>query len=190
MARIWQRSGSGRRNSKSSNSWAGGGVKRIDAPRCEMSMQWVTSAFALGWVPPNMREYQPYGSRLEGRNRVKLGDGCRHVFLDVGANLAVHVRFLMEGKRVFLRESYSSYYFDSTFGPHYENDATICAFAFEPNPKHTPALRRSAQRLRASGRRFEFIAAAASNESGTQTFFNPVESTNTQQTSFSASNSR
>ena len=67
-----------------------------------MSMQWVTSAFALGWVPPNMREYQPYGSRLEGRKRVKLGDGCRHVFLDVGANLAVHVRFLMEGKRVFL----------------------------------------------------------------------------------------
>ena len=176
-------------------------VEHADADKClccmrcrdthtiGMPMVCVMSVFVLGRPPPSMRKYQPYGSRLEGRNRVKLGDGCRHVFLDVGANLAVHVRFLMEGRNVFLRESYSSYYWDSTFGPRYADDSTICAFAFEPNPRHTPALQRLASRLRATGRRFEVIAAAASNESGTRTFFNPSNVTNLQQTSFSAFNS-
>lgn len=37
--------------------------------------------------------------RREGTGRPKLGDGCHHVFIDVGSNIGVHARFLYEPDR-------------------------------------------------------------------------------------------
>ena len=110
---------------------------------------------------------QPVNSELSS---VRLGDGCRHVFLDVGANRGLHVRYLMEGRDVFPQAWYIDWYFDQTFGPQFVNDTTVCAFAFEPNPLHDQRLRQLSMRLRAKGRRVEIISAAAYNQTGTLTF--------------------
>jgi FkbM family methyltransferase len=116
------------------------------------------------------RHHEPVNSRVR-RNR--LADGCRHVFLDVGSNVGLHLRFLMEGKRVFPHSPYlAAGYFDEYFGPSFADDHTICAFAFEPNPKHESKLRHLTTRLRAGGRRVEVLHAAAYNQSANLIFYN------------------
>ena len=117
----------------------------------------------------NMHLQLPVNSRL---HEARLGDGCRHVFLDVGSNSGLHVRFLMEGEHVFPRSRYLKRgYFREYFGPSFANDSTVCAFAFEPNPEHHVKLQKLSTRLRAKGRRVEVIAAAVSNQSGSLTFY-------------------
>ena len=114
----------------------------------------------------------PVNSRL---HEVRLGDGCRHVFLDVGSNAGLHLRFLMEGHSVFPRSRYLLRgHFQEYFGPSYASDPTICAFAFEPNPVHYVKLQHLSTRLRAKGRRVEVIHAAVSNQSGSITFYHRV----------------
>ena len=39
------------------------------------------------------------GAAEEVRRRSKLGDGCYHVFLDIGSNIGIHGRFLYEPDR-------------------------------------------------------------------------------------------
>ena len=107
---------------------------------------------------------------------VRLGDGCRHIFLDVGSNRGVHVRFLMEGAEVFPHSRYLMWgFFAEIFGPSFLADRTVCAFAFEPNDLHVRRLRHLSQRLRARGRRVEVIHAAASGEAGALTFFHRTD---------------
>lgn len=127
-------------------------------------------ASAPGKLPRGrMEELAAAKTRL---NAVKLGDGCRHVFLDVGSNRGVHLRFLMEGSDVYDRSRYLQWgYFSEFFGPRYASDPTTCAFAFEPNELHVRRLRHLSMRLRASGRRVEVFHAAASNESGALEFY-------------------
>ena len=109
------------------------------------------------------------GSPLDS---ARLGDGCRHVFLDVGSNRGVHVRFLMEGPAVYPGSRYLQWgFFQQHYGPRFVNDSTICSFGFEPNPAHAERLRRLALRLRANGRRAEWFNAAASNRTGTLTMY-------------------
>ena len=128
---------------------------------------------------------QPINSQVGNH---KLGDGCRHVFIDAGANRAVHTRYLMEeppsrAKNFsgvfpvsrFLRMGH----FKRLFGPDNWWDPTVCAFAFEPNPTHARRLRSLELRLRAAGRRMEVFNAAVSNQTGRLHFANP---------SFSATN--
>ena len=103
---------------------------------------------------------------------VKLADGCRHVFLDVGSNVGLHLRFLMEGESVFPKSQYLKWgHFQKYFGPSFAKDPTVCAFAFEPNWKHEAKLRHMVMRLRAGGRRIEVLHAAASNKPGSITFY-------------------
>ena len=90
-----------------------------------------------------------------------LADGCRHVFLDVGANRGNHVRFLMQPRRFPQSEYLRLGYFAEYFGPAFADDPQICAFAFEPNPGHAPRLTRLARQFRAAGRRVEFMQVAA-----------------------------
>ena len=120
-------------------------------------------------VPVHLQ--QPVGSHL---NRHKLGDGCRHVFIDAGANRAVHTRFLMEGPSVFpISRFLRAGHFDRLFGPEYVSDPTVCAFCFEPNPYHARRLRDVTLRLRAAGRRVEVFNAAVADRAGSLTFHNP-----------------
>lgn len=114
---------------------------------------------------------QPVDSRL---NYHKLGDGCRHVFIDAGANRAVHTRFLMEGPTVFpISRFLRAGHFARHFGPEYLTDPTTCAFAFEPNPHHARRLRDLELRLRAAGRRVEIFNAAVADRTGSLFFSNP-----------------
>ena len=120
-------------------------------------------------VPVHLQ--QPAGSRL---NYHRLGDGCRHVFIDAGANRAVHTRFLMEGPSVFpISRFLRAGHFARLFGPQYVSDPTVCAFAFEPNPHHARRLREMELRLRAAGRRVEIFNAAVADHTGSLSFHNP-----------------
>ena len=102
---------------------------------------------------------QPFRTSLVRRPR--MGDGCRHIFLDVGANRGVHIRTLIEPK-LFPEALYvKAGYWDEYFGGQYHNDSTVCAFAFEPNVAHAPRLSRLSQFYRAAGRRVEFLPSAA-----------------------------
>jgi len=65
-----------------------------------------------------------------------LGSSCTYLFLDVGSNIGVHVRFLFEPKLYKPRHKYDNV-LDKEFGA----DRTLrrdkmCAVSFEPNPRH------------------------------------------------------
>ena len=67
------------------------------------------------------------------RRSRKLGDGCYHVFLDVGSNIGIHGRFLFEPQK-YPDSTSSVATFDREFGSPRDN-RLYCVFAFEPNPK-------------------------------------------------------
>ena len=134
--------------------------------------------------------------RMQGRAMsTRLGDGCRapagprtevtripyspgflwwtgHVFLDVGSNRGVHVRFLTE-PHLFPNSSYlAAGHFARYFGPGFATDPTVCAFGFEPNVAHSARLARLARLYRSAGRRVEFFMVAAQAHAGVVTMYN------------------
>ena len=68
--------------------------------------------------------------------RPKLADGCLHVFLDAGANIGIHSRFLFEPHQYPLAVEPHKI-FNEAFGEQ-RDPRDVCAFAFEPNPAHQP----------------------------------------------------
>jgi hypothetical protein len=73
-----------------------------------------------------------------------MGDGCKHVYLDLGANIGVHNRFLFQPE--FYPKTSMKGVFDEAFGSpkirsRPSNDSGICTFAFEANPIHATRLR-------------------------------------------------
>mmetsp|Transcript_13223 Transcript_13223/g.28143 ORF Transcript_13223/g.28143 Transcript_13223/m.28143 type:complete len:308 (+) Transcript_13223:301-1224(+) len=107
-------------------------------------------------------------SSLNGGSAEAQADGCRYVFLDVGANVGIHTRFLFEAWR-FPRSVYASRIFDQYF-PAARNRSDVCAFAFEPNPAHLPRLQALQKSYRAYGWRVGIIPVAASAADGTLQF--------------------
>ena len=72
---------------------------------------------------------------------VKLADGCRHVFLDVGSNIGMHVRFLFE-PHLYPKAHVARAFFQEKFGPEASRDnRDYCVFSFEPNPGARPRSR-------------------------------------------------
>ena len=65
-----------------------------------------------------------------GRSRSALADGCYHIFVDGGANIGVHGRFLLEpGKYPDANEAGDV--FDGEFGPPADRDnRDFCVFEF------------------------------------------------------------
>ena len=74
-------------------------------------------------------EKQVYKAKVNG-TRSKLGDGCYHIFLDVGANIGVHGRFLYEPE-LYPKAVTARSIFDAEFGKDRDN-RDFCVFAFEP----------------------------------------------------------
>ena len=68
----------------------------------------------------------------------RLADGCAHVYLDVGANIGMHERFLFE-KELYPATQAMQGYMDSVFGVATPR-SSICTFGFEGNPKHDDRL--------------------------------------------------
>eukprot|EP01041_Mallomonas_annulata_P006643 gene6643-13453_t len=61
---------------------------------------------------------------------------CKHIFLDVGANVGIQLRKLYEPK-YYPKATFISL-FDKTFGT---NRSEVCAIGFEPNPHRTARLK-------------------------------------------------
>jgi FkbM family methyltransferase len=98
------------------------------------------------------------------------GDGCYHVFLDVGANIGVHTRFLFE-PHLYHDATIAQRLYDEHFGNATTRDnRDVCAFAFEPNPNHAATLQRTAQAYQAQGWRYHVTSAGVSDRDDTMIF--------------------
>jgi hypothetical protein len=96
-------------------------------------------------------------------------DGCYHVFLDVGANIGVHSRFLLEPEK-YPNAKKAKNLFNSQFGTDRDN-RDFCTFEFEPNPAHQAALERKSKAYEAMGWRFHVKNVGASDNDGTMDFY-------------------
>lgn len=94
------------------------------------------------------------------------GDGCQHVYLDLGTNTG------MQFRKLFNRDAYPAALirpvFDRYFG--LGRRLNVCAWGWEPNPRHAPNLLRLQDGYRALGRRLTIFPAAAGTFEGHATF--------------------
>lgn len=98
----------------------------------------------------------------------KLADGCYHVFVDVGANIGVHARFLFEPEK-YPNATLAKSWFDEAFGT-FRDNRNVCVFAFEPNPKHKERLSQLQHVYQAMGWRYVPIFSGVSDHEGDLTF--------------------
>jgi FkbM family methyltransferase len=108
-------------------------------------------------------------SRVNGPTKQRLANGCYQVFLDVGANVGVHGRFLLEPEK-YPDAVTSKSLFDNEFGTKRDN-RDFCVFAFEPNPGHKARLEEVASAYQRMGWRYEVFPVAVGAEDGNMTFF-------------------
>jgi hypothetical protein len=99
----------------------------------------------------------------------KLADGCYHIYLDVGANIGVHTRFLFEPTK-YPNAKHAHSIFNDEFNATRDN-RDLCAFGFEPNPNHAKRHEALIEAYKAMGWRYHYIPAAVSNEGGNMTFY-------------------
>eukprot|EP00523_Entomoneis_sp_CCMP467_P014966 CAMPEP_0168766972 /NCGR_PEP_ID=MMETSP0725-20121227/1114_1 /TAXON_ID=265536 /ORGANISM="Amphiprora sp., Strain CCMP467" /LENGTH=325 /DNA_ID=CAMNT_0008816271 /DNA_START=22 /DNA_END=999 /DNA_ORIENTATION=+ len=109
-------------------------------------------------------------------------DRCYHVFLDVGANLGVHGRFLMEPE-MYPDVPVIHKIFDNFFGTR-RNNSGICVFEVEANPLHHPKIEATAQAYAKIGWRYHLIKAGASDHNGSMQFWHN-QNGNSRETGFS-----
>ena len=95
-------------------------------------------------------------------------DGCYHVFVDAGANIGIHTRFLFEPSK-FPGSSFRKV-FDKYFGAD-RDPLTTCAVAFEPNPMHRAHHLRQQALYERRGWRYVPIASAVGARAGNLTFY-------------------
>jgi len=100
-------------------------------------------------------------SRLTNSSDTALFRDCRHVFVDLGANIGVHARFLLQRDLYPLEEGTGGYqrFFDAVFAGVDRNQ--ICVFGFEANPAHRARLAALAACYRRHARLTYFVPAAA-----------------------------
>lgn len=96
----------------------------------------------------------------------RMANGCRHVFLDLGANIGMHTRFLFEKVR-YSRSPYQKI-FDKWFG---SERHSVCAFAFEPNPEHVSRHRLLEKAYNPRGWHYRAFSFAVGSYNGTQTMY-------------------
>jgi len=92
--------------------------------------------------------------------------GCPSIFLDVGANIGMHARFLFE-PHLYPNSSYISI-FDRYFGSTRDG---VCAVEIEPNPAQNPRLQALAASYATRNWRVFNAAVGASSERGTLPFY-------------------
>lgn len=104
---------------------------------------------------------------------MSLADGCRYVFLDAGANIGIHERFLFE-PALYPLNAYDEATWQHTF-PADRRRKDVCAFGFEPNPLHWSKLQRLQAAYSSQGWRTRFFRAAVAAKSGNMTFWHVNE---------------
>ncbi|CAB9499253.1 expressed unknown protein [Seminavis robusta] len=114
----------------------------------------------------------------------RLGDDCLLVFLDVGANIGIHSRFLFEPQHYPTAVQAHSV-FDHVFGRQRDN-RDICAFAFEPNPRHRSRHQQLQQAYEDRGWRYHVIEAGVSDDQGSNmTFYHKTNDRDKEEWAFS-----
>lgn len=112
------------------------------------------------------------GKQQSQARKIKLGDGCYHVFLDVGSNVGVHARFIYEPNQYPNILNTTKDIFSEHFGAADTRDPRdICVFAFEPNPVHQERHQKLKEAYGAVGIRYHPIMAGVSNADGNLTFY-------------------
>ena len=69
------------------------------------------------------------------QTKTRLGDYCYHIFLDVGANVGVHGRFLLEPHK-YPNTKRSVDLFQKEYA--LKDNQNVCVFEFEANSRHWP----------------------------------------------------
>lgn len=101
----------------------------------------------------------------------KLADGCYHVFLDVGANIGIHARFLLEPS-LYEKAKIARKFFQTHFGAEELRDnRDFCIFSFEPNPSHLQRHQEMKHEYDKMGWRYYPIHGGVSDEDGNLTFY-------------------
>ena len=98
-----------------------------------------------------------------------LADGCHHVFIDVGANIGMHSRFLFEPDQYPL-SPFNKRVFNRYFGAHRDLRST-CAISFEPNPRHAARHKKLEAAYARRGWRYVPIHAGVGPKAGNMTFY-------------------
>ena len=97
-------------------------------------------------------------------------DGCVNVFVDAGANIGVHTRFLFE-PAAYPQSSFTKVFSD-VFGAAPNHKSAMCSLGFEPNPKHIDRHMALQSAYRHMGWRYSFFPYALGvNTSGELVFY-------------------
>lgn len=78
-----------------------------------------------------------------------MGDGYRHVYLDLGTNIGVQIRKLFEPE--LYPDAKIHKFFDKWFEVPEERKRAVCAIGFEPDPSHTRRLQEVESHYRRRG---------------------------------------
>mmetsp|Transcript_13315 Transcript_13315/g.28246 ORF Transcript_13315/g.28246 Transcript_13315/m.28246 type:complete len:322 (-) Transcript_13315:789-1754(-) len=101
----------------------------------------------------------------------KLADGCYHVFLDVGSNIGMHVRFLFQ-PTLYPDAKVARHFFRTHIGPEESRiNSDICVFSFEPNPSHLERHEEMRRAYDSMGWRYHPIHGGVSDKDGNLTFY-------------------
>ena len=114
-----------------------------------------------------------FPSTRNATNDERLGDGCFHIFLDVGANIGVHGRFLFEPEK-YPESKLATQTFDEQFGAQRDN-RDFCTFEFEPNPTHVAKLNENSEAYAAMGWKYNVLNVAAGDRDGSMTFYHNLD---------------
>jgi len=111
--------------------------------------------------------------RIE-KEKKPMGDGCYHVFLDVGSNRGVHGRFLFEGVKKYPKSKFAEK-FDDIFGLNRVKQ-NICVFAFEPNfQKHNSSQIKTQTIYNEMGWRYYYMPYGVSDQEGDIIFYRNLD---------------
>ncbi len=105
---------------------------------------------------------------------------CKQVYIDLGSNIGVQVKKLFEPEKYPLRKKHTQALnvvlklFDNKFGNVTERKSpksSLCAFGFEPNPRHHKRLRSLQNLYNSKGWKVQFFFHAVSDEDKDVKFF-------------------
>eukprot|EP00923_Selenidium_pygospionis_P036995 GHVN01064780.1.p1 GENE.GHVN01064780.1~~GHVN01064780.1.p1 ORF type:complete len:278 (-),score=22.42 GHVN01064780.1:317-1150(-) len=105
---------------------------------------------------------------LNATREPRDADGCYHVFLDVGANIGVHGRFLFEPEQY--PKALSRKVFNAEFGYPRDN-RDFCVFEIEANPQHLETLKKNSKTYETMGWRYHVMNVGVSHHYGTMDFY-------------------
>ena len=106
---------------------------------------------------------------LSPETKKRDADGCHHIFIDGGANIGVHGRFLLEPEN-YPDASVARRIFDAQFGALRDN-RDFCVFEIEPNPAHYATLMNKSKAYQKMGWRYHVMNVGMSSQNGTLPFY-------------------